>query len=79
MPIFMMYMMAFIKKFTVYGRWLDFIVGAASLSYGIYSNSYILMGFGALGILSFAINLNGIIQKKSLAFAHAKAVAKKKK
>lgn len=79
MPVFMMYLMSFIKKFTAYGRWLDLVVGLISLSYGIYSKSYILIGFGALGIISFAVNLNGIIQKKSLAFAHAKAIAKKKK
>lgn len=68
----MVYVMGFIEKLTKYGRWTDLAFGLITIAFGIYWSSYWTMAFGALGVLSFAIDLNGMIQRRSMAFAQAR-------
>lgn len=78
MPLFMMYLMGFVQKFTRYGRWADLALGLVMISLGVYWRSPWTAGFGMLGVVSFAIDLNGMIQRRTLAFAHARAIARKR-
>lgn len=79
MPVFMLYVMGFIQKLTKYGRWTDLIAGLATIGLGVYWQSPWTMAFGALGIVSFAVDLNGLIQRRTMAFAHARAMSRRKR
>lgn len=79
MPVFMLYLMGFVQKLTKYGRWTDLVVGLVTLSLGVYWGSTWTMAFGALGILSFAVDLNGMIQRRTMSFAHSRAMARRRR
>lgn len=77
MPVFMMYVMGFVQKMTKYGRWLDLVLGLATVGLGIYWNSPWTMALGSIGIISFAIDLNGIIQRRTMNIARARMMRKR--
>ena len=79
MPVFMLYVMGFVQKLTKYGRWTDLVVGLATLALGIHWGSPWTIAFGGLGILSFAVDLNGMIQRRTMAFAHSRAMARRRR
>ena len=58
-----------VLKFSAYGRYLDLILGVAMLALAWYWHSWITAALGAFSVVMFAINLNGIIQRKAMNMA----------
>lgn len=79
MPIFMVYLMGFIRKFTKYGRWCDLTLGLVMVGLGLLWHSPLTMAFGGLGIVSFAVDLNGMIQRRSMAYAMSRVSTRRKR
>lgn len=79
MPIVMMYFMGFVKAFSKFGRYADLVLGLVVVSLGIYWSSPLTMGLGAISLLAFAFDLNGRVQRKSLAFAQARVASRRKR
>lgn len=77
MPIFLVYLIGFIKKFTLFGRYLDLSVGVVMMGLGIWWQSPWTMFFGALSIAAFAFDLNGWVQRRSMAYAQSKMIRRK--
>lgn len=75
----MVYLMGFVEKLTKYGRWTDLAFGLITIALGYYWSSPWTMAFGALGIVSFAVDLNGIIQRRTMAFAQARVSRRQSK
>lgn len=78
MPVFMMYVMGFVQKMTRYGRWADLVLGLVMIGLGIYWRSPWTVALGVVGIGSFAIDLNGMIQRRTMAMAHARMISRKR-
>jgi len=79
MPVVMMYFAGFVKTFSKFGRWADLSLGLLVVALGIHWSSPWLIAGGAFSIVAFAVDLNGWVQRKSLAFAHARVAARRKR
>jgi len=79
MPVVMMYFAGFVKAFSKFGRWADLMLGLAVLGFGIYWASPWVIAGGAFSIAAFAFDLNGWVQRKSMAFAQARVSARRKR
>lgn len=75
----MVYLMGFIQKFTKYGRWCDLALGLVMIGLGVLWHSPLTMALGGFGVISFAIDLNGMIQRRSMAYAQARVAARRKR
>lgn len=64
-----MLLKSMIMKFTKYGRYLDLVAGVGLLALAWYWQSWVTAGFGVFSLAMFAINLNGIIQKRTMSMA----------
>lgn len=79
MPVVMMYFAGFVRAFSKFGRWADLTLGLVVMGLGLLWSSPWLMAGGAFSILAFAVDLNGWVQRKSLAFAQARVSARRKR
>ncbi len=72
MPILMIYFMGFVKLFSKFGRYADLALGLVVAGLGVYWSSPITIALGAFSIAAFAFDLNGWVQRRSMAFAQAR-------
>lgn len=78
MSVFMMFVRGFILKFTRHGRWADLVVGLGAITLGIYWSSPWTAAFGVIGLISFAVDFNGMVQRRTMAFAQARMTSRKR-
>lgn len=50
-------------RFGVFARWIDLLLGIATVTAGAWYDNWWLIAFGIFSLASFGFNLNGRIQR----------------
>lgn len=66
----------FVLRSSRFGRFADLALGAGMLIYGILFSSMLAVGCGIFGLVAFAIDLNGRVQRGIIGWAERKAARK---
>ena len=77
MQVVMIYFMGFVNMFARFGRYADLVLGLVIAGLGLWWSSAWMVGTGVFSLAAFAFDLNGWVQRRSIAFAHARVVARR--
>ena len=77
MQVVALYFLGIARHFAKLGRWLDLAVGLALLTLGALWANYWMIGCGIFSLLASALNLNGWVHNKSMAYAQSRVRRKR--
>lgn len=73
--MFALYVNGFIQMFSRFGRYADLAAAVVMIALAVLWRSPVTAALAAVSFLAYAIDLNGWVQRKSMAYAKSRLVA----